>query len=72
MTLKQLLTVLDCDNITICYAGFGERIYKGPLKEIPTSVLEHYSNFYVTLLIPNNIQSIYIEIHENKGFASVE
>lgn len=71
MTLKQLLRVLSCDNITICYAGFGERIYKGPFKSIPEKILEHCGNFYVTLVLPN-LYSIYIEIHENKGFTEDE
>lgn len=69
MTLKQLLTVLDCDNITICYAGFGERIYKGKLSEFKN---EHYLNFYVTYLISSISDSVYVEIHENKGFAEDE
>lgn len=73
MTLKQLLRVLSCDGLTICYAGFGERIYKGPFKEIPEKILEHFGNFYVTLVIPNSaLYSIYIEIHENKGFIEDE
>ena len=67
MTLKQLLLVLDCSTIKICYAGFGQRIYKGPLKEIPENILEHYNSFYVTLIIPE-LDNAYIEIHENKNF----
>lgn len=67
MTVKDLLYVLDCSLITICYAGFGERIYKGPVTgNIPQYVL----NYYVTLIIPH-LDSVYIEVHENSAFLDV-
>ncbi len=66
-TLKQLLKTLYCDYITICYAGFGERIYKGLIKEIPQSILSHYSSFYVSCVLPQD-NGVYVEVHENKNF----
>ena len=37
MKVKEFISIVDCSYITICYAGFGERIYKGPLTgNIPT------------------------------------
>jgi len=66
--LSSLLKVLDCDTITVCYAGFGERIYEGKLKDFTN---EHYLNFYVTYISPN-FNHAYIEIHENKNFIDEE
>lgn len=65
MKLKQLLKILNCENITICYAGFGERLYKGKVKDFN---IEHYFEFYITYLQPSYNDSIYVEIHENKNF----
>lgn len=67
MQIKDLLSVLDCSTVTICYAGFGERIYKGPINDnIPSYVL----NYFVTVIIPKN-DSAYIEVHENMAFLDV-
>jgi len=65
MKLKQLLYVLDCANITICYAGFGERIYKG---SISGNIPKHALEYYITLITPINHDNIYVEVHENEHF----
>ena len=62
-TVKSLLKVLDCDEIRICYAGFGQSIYRGPLENVPTYVLK----YFVTLIIPNN-NYLYIEVTEIATF----
>lgn len=68
MTVKQLLTVLECDSITICYAGFGQRIYKGTVIDlIKNPKCSYVLNYFVTLVIPHD-NHIYIEVHENKNF----
>ena len=65
MKVKEFISIVDCSYITICYAGFGERIYKGPLTgNIPTHALE----YYVTYILPGN-DKVYIEVHENAYFS---
>ena len=62
--LKQFLNFLDCtDEVTLCYASNGRRLYKGPLDTIP----EHLLEYYVTLAIPKT-GSMYLEIHERESF----
>ena len=56
--LKQLRTK---NQVCICYARTGHKLYKGPRKNIPS----HLKNYYVYQKINNNLYS-YIEIIEDK------
>lgn len=62
-TVENLLKVLDCEEIRICYASFGQPIYRGPLNKVPNYVLK----WFVTLVIPNN-NYLYIEVTEIATF----
>ena len=68
-TVEELLKTAkdNFDIITICYSPTGHRLYKGPLKEVPSNLLDYYVG-YVSANLYGKKQNLYIEIHERKEY----
>ena len=61
--IKKLKQIRTKNQVCICYARTGDRLYKGPKQNIP----EHLKEYYVYQKINNNLYS-YIEIVEDKAW----